>query len=71
MNTESVLRLLEAAIRRHGSVTAFAESIGVTPPYISAVRRNTKAPSTKILDALGLEIVDAVYRRKPQGEDHG
>lgn len=65
------MRLLDAAIRRHGTAAAFAENIGVTATYVSAVRRGRKPVGVTILDALGLEIVDAVYRRKPQGEDHG
>lgn len=56
---------LSRAMTRAGGLSAFARGLDVQPSYIYAVLTRTKPPSTRVLDALGLErIVKVSYRRK-------
>lgn len=48
-----------------GNQYEMAESIGVSPAYLSMVLNGTKPPAKSVLDYLGLERVKLVtYRRK-------
>jgi transcriptional regulator with XRE-family HTH domain len=57
-STEDVLRVLEGYIKAAGSAHIFAERLGVTDAFISAVRKGRKPPSGAILAAIGYEKVD-------------
>lgn len=58
---ERVLQALEDAIKHAGSASAYAQKLGVSPAFVSAVRNSNKLPSGVILADLGYEHVNA-YR---------
>jgi hypothetical protein len=63
MNLDALLKLLNRQVKDAGSQGAWAERNGVPPSLVSAVLRRERAPSTSILEALGLEKV-VIYKRK-------
>jgi len=52
-----VYRLLDAACRKAGSQSAWAKEHGMTVQFVSAVLNARKAPSPRLLAALGLREV--------------
>ena len=58
---EDVLKSLEGAINAAGSASAYAEKLGVSRAFVSAVRLSKSLPSGVILADLGYENVN-VYR---------
>ncbi len=55
MDDRGVLVILEREIARCGSQRAFAESIGISPQFISEILKGGKVkPSARVLKALGL-----------------
>lgn len=52
-----VYRLLDATCRKAGSQSAFAAQHGMTVQFVSAVLNARKAPSPRLLAALGLREV--------------
>lgn len=62
MTLDDVLGALAAAIYRAGGRAQWAQQHGVSRSFVSAVLCRTRAPSDKILAALGLERTVS-YRR--------
>jgi predicted transcriptional regulator len=54
--------------RRHGSQTAWARHLGVSPSMVSGVLSGTRSPTKEMLDDLGMERV-VIYR--PKESSHG
>lgn len=63
LTTDEFLKRLAATIEAEGSQTAFAKKHDVSLSYLNDMLRGRKAPSTKVLDALGYEAV-TLYRKK-------
>lgn len=63
MTLDAVLRLLAAAVYEAGGQSQWARQHDVSPSFVSAVLCKTRAPSDKILAALGLERAPDRYRR--------
>ena len=54
---ENPLQAITDAAAVHGSVAAFARSVGLAPSYVHDVLRERRPPSDKLLQAIGLERV--------------
>lgn len=65
MTESQIRRLLERAIAKERSAQALAHKLGISPQFLSDVRRGLRAPSDKILAPLGLERVITYRKRKP------
>jgi len=58
MFTHAQIRaLLRAQIKEYGSQAKFAGYVGVSPQYLNDVLKGHRAPGTKLLKALGYELV--------------
>lgn len=55
MDFEQMLAILATAEARAGSAKDLAAQIGITPAYLSQIKAGERAPSDRVLDALGLE----------------
>ncbi len=67
MNNEEVISLLKIYINDHfgGSQSQYAESMNVSPQFVSAVLRDKKTPSKQMMDHIGVEkIVTTSYKSK-------
>mgnify|MGYP001563261796 CR=1 FL=1 len=53
LDESAVQQLLERRLA-HGTARALAEKLGISPQYLSDVRRGRQAPGPKLLMALGL-----------------
>lgn len=65
MTIDQVRLLLEAQCRKAGSQTAWAAANGISLSHVSNVINGRDLPGDKVLDALGLERLPTMYRRKP------
>lgn len=59
MSEAAVRQVLRAAVEKAGNQAAFARAHGVGQQYISELMRGTRAPSPRILEALGLVRITA------------
>ena len=67
MNNEEVISLLKIYINDHfgGSQSQYAESMNVSPQFVSSVLRGKKTPSKQMMDHIGVEkIVTTSYKSK-------
>ncbi|AUR85572.1 DNA-binding domain protein [Vibrio phage 1.076.O._10N.286.51.B7] len=67
MNNEEVISLIKIYIDDHfaGSQSQYAESMNVSPQFVSAVLRNKKSPSKQMMEHIGVEkIVTTSYKSK-------
>lgn len=63
MDQDEFCEYLRRYIDERGTQQDFAESIGVTPAYVSDVLRGQRKPGKKLLDGVGFERVE-VYQPK-------
>jgi hypothetical protein len=62
-STRPVVRSIEQAEKKHGSLRAAARALGMDPSYLFRLKNSEKMhPSDEVLKALGLERV-TFYRR--------
>lgn len=67
MSEQAVREVLRAAVAKAGNHKSFAAANGVGQQYVSEILRGTRAPSPRILAALGLIRIRA-YAPAPAEE---
>ncbi len=62
---EDIKPLLRRLAKKHGSQHELANTLGVSPAYLSDVLKGKREPGQSILSPIGYERV-VIYRRKRQ-----
>lgn len=63
MNHTEFMACLYERCTLHGSLRKYANHLGVTPSFLSAVATGKKSPSPKILSDMGLTMEKKVVRQ--------
>lgn len=58
MDQSGFIEYLRRYIDERGTQQDFAESIGVTPAYVSDILRGQRKPGKKLLDAMGFKRIE-------------
>lgn len=68
MTEDEVLERLQAAVRKAGSLRAFATQHGFTASYIHDVLNHRRGVSDRIAEAVGVRVVRAIGFEPMEGE---
>ena len=70
-STAPIMRRIEDAEKKHGSLRAAARAMGIDPGYMFRLKNAEKMnPSDEVLDALGLERVTYYRQKQENPNDH-
>ena len=67
ISEQAVREVLREAVRKAGNQKQFAAAHGVGQQYVSEILRGTRAPSPRILAALGLVRITAYVPAPAEG----